>query len=225
MDLKDAKTQRTILIVLGLAVIGYLFFVSSWLPFGYCAHAEEIDALQERYDALTREVTQAQQAARRRPLLEEEYAALSQQWEAAQQLLPEAKEVSDLLREITIAGQAAGVEFMHVIPRPPVPRPYVTEHPIEVKVMGGFHQMGTFLGEVSSMDRLLTMSLVEITGSKSAAGEEVTLEATFLASAYTLGGAAPAQQEDGGAQKAVAEVRNRLTGRSGSQRPAPTSEE
>jgi type IV pilus assembly protein PilO len=227
IELRDPKNQRTIFIVIILAVIGYLFFANSWFPWSYRAYATEVKGLEMDYQSLTREVAQAQQAARRVKLLQEEYGTLEQHWETAKCFLPAEREIVSLLREITIAGQAAGIEFVHVLPKPPVPQPYVTEHPIEIKVMGGFHQMGTFLGELSGLDRLVTIKLVKIEAVKIPEGGD-TMEATFVSSAFTLGGIDPKvleAEKNKGVKGQIQKVQQRLTGGQGRSQSSSASEE
>jgi type IV pilus assembly protein PilO len=201
--------------LLGIAVVGYVFFLSSWFPWGYRAYAREVKSLEERYAGLSREVLQARQAAQRLPVLQREYETLTRHWEAAKRLLPEEREIISLLREITMAGQASGVEFVSVKPQSPQPRPYVTEHPLEITVRGGFHQLGAFLGELTGLDRLVTVSGLEIKGLKEPEDSQ-TIEATFIASAYTLGGLDPAQmeaQKGKGLKGTVNRIRRSLKGR------------
>ncbi|MBU1702108.1 MAG: type 4a pilus biogenesis protein PilO [Candidatus Eisenbacteria bacterium] len=228
IELRDPKNQRTIFSIIVLGVIGYLFFANTWFPWSYKAHASEIKTLEEEYQGLAREVTQAQQAARRLKLLQEEYETLARHWETAKCFLPEEREIVSLLREITIAGQSAGVEFVHVLPKSPVPQLYVTEHPIEIRVMGGFHQMGTFLGELSALDRLVTITLVKIEAIDNQS-EETSMEATFTSSAFTLGGMDPktveANKNDKGVKGKIQQVQQKLTGRQGDSQHGSPSEE
>lgn len=214
VNLRDPKTTRMLLILLGLGVLAYVYFLSSWFPLGYKTQANEIRALENQYQDLSREVTQAQIVARKLPLLEEEYELLTQHWSAAQTLLPDKKEIISLLREVTVAGQSSGVEFVLFKPKPPVPRYYVTEHPVEVKVQGGFHQLGTFLGQMSGMDRLITVSNLEVKGRDNSEGGP-TMEASLLASAFTLGGLDPAKEAETpekGIKKTVKNLKENIRG-------------
>jgi type IV pilus assembly protein PilO len=224
VNLRDPKTARVILILVGVAVVVYVYFLSSWFPWGYRAQAEEIRTLETHYQEVAREVTRAQMVARRLPLLQQEYALLSGHWEEAKKLLPDDREIISLLREVTIAGQSSGVDFVLVRPMSPVPRPYVTEHPWEVSVRGGFHQLGTFLGQMSGMDRVVTVSNLKVTG-KNPSQEGVAMEASMITSAYTLGGLDPNQMDgspETAVKGAVRSVKNRVQG---TRTPSSVSEE
>jgi type IV pilus assembly protein PilO len=214
VNLRDPKTTRMLLILLGLGALAYVYFLSTWFPLGYKSQSTEISALEEQYQGLSREVTKAQLVAKKLPLLREEYTLLTQHWDAAQELLPDKKEIVTLLREITVAGQSSGVEFVLFKPKPRVPRNYVTEHPMEVKVQGGFHQLGTFLGQMSGMDRLVTVSNLTLKGRDASEGG-VTMEASLVASAFTLGGLDPAAAEGTpakGVSDAVKKVKENIRG-------------
>lgn len=214
INLRDPKTAKWLVLVVSVAAVVYVYFLSSWFPWGYQPTAAEIRELETHYQGLSRDVTRAQMVASRLPLLQEEYELLSDHWERAQALLPDEKEIISLLREITIAGQSSGVDFVLVKPQPPIPRPYVTEHPLELSVQGGFHQLGTFLGQMSGMDRVVNVSNLRVEG-KDPEQDGVAMEASLIASAYTLGGLDPDQMEGqtqdatkGGAKTAQGRARN-----------------
>jgi len=186
MDLKDPKTQKLILIGVGIGVLVYFYYV----PFNYPARAKEIGKLKGEYTQKMSELTKAQQLVNRLPELKKEFELLNQRWQVAQELLPSQKEVASLLRKVTIAGQESGVHFLLFKPGDPKPSTYFTENPVQVSVTGGFHRAGAFLGEISDLSRLVNVSQLKLKGFDKGDLDE-TVQADFVATAYTLAEGTP----------------------------------
>ena len=92
-----------------------------------------------------------------------------------------------LLRAITLAGFTSGVEFVKFEPQNSTNYEYYAENPVEITVVGGYHEVGSFFSELSSLSRLVTVRVLRMfTLSGGDEGETVT--ATFQASAYSVSG-------------------------------------
>jgi type IV pilus assembly protein PilO len=190
MDLKDPKTQKMVLIGIGIGALVYFYVIADYVPFNYRARSAEIANLKNTYTQKMSELTKAQQLVNRLPELRKEFELLNQRWAVAQELLPSQKEVASLLRKVTIAGQESGVHFLLFKPDDPKPSTYFTENPVEVSVTGGFHRAGSFLGEISDLSRLVNVSQLKIKGYDKGDLDE-TVQANFVATAYTLAEGTP----------------------------------
>jgi type IV pilus assembly protein PilO len=187
MNTKDPRFQKLLLCGLGAAAVGYAFFLTDWLPFTYKAKAGEIRELEGRYAEMSRELIKARQATQSLPYLEREYELLHRKWSKSQALLPEGQDMAWLLRTITVLGTRSGVEFTLFKPLPPRPQQHYTEHPIEITVLGGYHQVGAFLAEMANLDRIIRVDGLEVASNKEKDPEQPA-EASFLAMTYTIGG-------------------------------------
>jgi type IV pilus assembly protein PilO len=103
----------------------------------------------------------------------------------ASELLPEERELAALLRKVTLVGQQSGVEFELFKPRPPMAGEIYTEHPVEIRVVGGYHEVGAFLAEVANLDRIVNATNLALTELEEPSGRQ-TVRAGFTATAYTL---------------------------------------
>ena len=192
---KDPRFQRAFLILLGVGGVLYCFFFTTWLPFTYKASAGQLNTLGAQYVSMTKDLNKARQAAHRLPYLEREYELLHRKWEQGQTLLPEKVDMAWVLRTVTLVGTRAGVEFTLFRPLPAKPAQYHTENPIEIKVVGGYHQVGSFLAEVANLDRIINVSNLEIVTNKDKEADKPA-EASFVAETYTLGGTGLAPEQD-----------------------------
>jgi type IV pilus assembly protein PilO len=189
LDLKDPRTQKSLLGGLVLAVILYCYFFTSLLPITYKANASQVGELEVRYRDLTKDLNKARQAAHRLPYLENEYQLLHRKWEQSQSLLPPEQDMAWLLRTVSLLGTQAGIEFTLFKPLPPKPAQYHTENPIQIKVVGGYHQIGAFLSEMANLDRIVNVTDLELTTNKDKENDaEQPASASFVAVTYTLGG-------------------------------------
>jgi type IV pilus assembly protein PilO len=227
MDLHNERTARWILA--GLCTVGLfsVYFGTKLVPFTYRARAAQIRELAQRYEERSAELTRARASVAQLGTLETELAFTEASWQRAQRLLPEETQVASLLREITLSGQAYGVDFTLFKPMPVTPQAEFTEHPVEIKVEGGYHQIARFLNRVATMDRIVHVRELELTQAPPAAeGESATAPASarFVAVAYVLGGtgveggATPAAEAAGDAKPGlIAKTREVVRGRAPSE--------
>jgi len=192
-DIRDPKYQKMFLGVVGGAVILYGYFFTDFLPFTYKANAQELTKLEDQYRELSKDLTKARQAAHQLPYLEKEFNLLHRKWEQGQSMLPEKVEMTVLLRTITLLGNQTGVQFVKFKPNTPVPGTSFTENPIEISVVGGYHQVGSFLAEIANLDRIVNVRDLELDSNKEKGADlgEQPAQASFVAVAYTVGQAPP----------------------------------
>lgn len=189
LQLREPKTQKIALATIIGSAILYVYFMTTLFPFTYRASAAELRQLTDRYETLNRDLIKAKQTIHSLAYLEKEHEMLTGRWEMAQRLLPDEDEKASLLRAMTLLGEQSGVEFLLFRPGSAHPVQYYTEHPVEVKVAGGYHEVGAFLGEVANMERIVTVGGLKIEGANQ--NEEMTdasAIASFTATTYTLGG-------------------------------------
>ncbi len=196
IQLQDKRTQKIILVSFLLAALVYVYFLTTLVPFTYKASAAEIKDLSAKYKGMASDITKARQTLNSLPFIEKECTLLHDKWQKAQALLPNEEQNAALLRSVALLGDQSGVEFVLFKPLPPQPAQYYTEHPIEVKVEGGFNEIGTFLGELANMERIVTISDLEIESVNNDKSEKPA-SASFIAKTYTLGGTGEPPPEAG----------------------------
>jgi type IV pilus assembly protein PilO len=188
VDFRDPNVQIAGMIILVSLVIGYVFFMAEMLPFSYRARAEAISQLEADYERLSADLMKAKQTASRLPQVRAEYDAISARWEETKKLLPLEKEMAELLSQVTVAGQRAGVGFLLFEPMPAKPKEIYVENPFRVHIQGGYHEVGSFLGRVSNLPRIVNVRSVNLKGVNNPAGAEMPelVEAELEMAAYML---------------------------------------
>jgi type IV pilus assembly protein PilO len=190
-----------LLAFLGVGLLGYLFFLAPFVPGNYLARAKQVRQLKSKYADLNSDLTKARQAVGCLDRLEAESRKLHERWAVVREQLPDKRELAALLRKITLAGSQAGIRFHLFRPDAPVASQYYTDNPVRITVVGGYHQVATFLSEVAGLGRLVNSHDLSLTGCTQD-NSDYTTQAQFVASAYTLGGAGPSSASKGSKQAA-----------------------
>lgn len=197
LDIKSPAVQKLFLaIFLAGAALGFFYF-THFLPFGFQNGKEHIATLRADYEKKSSELARARASVADLPRFEAEYDQLHQRWELASELLPADRQLSVLLRKITLAGQQTGVQFVMFKPAGQKPSEYHTEMPVQISVTGNYHDVGSFLAELSNLRRIVTVSNLKLTTNLKS--DDGSTTADFVASAYSLNTAPAAASNQGGA--------------------------
>ena len=76
--------------------------------------------------------------------------------------LPSKTQVPELLVDVSQTGLASGLEFELFKPGGEIIKDFYAELPIEVKVMGGFPDFGSFVSGLASLPRIVTVHNIKI---------------------------------------------------------------
>ena len=105
--------------------------------------------------------------------------------------LPSKTEMPDLLNDITQAAQAAGIETELFQPGPEVMKDFYAEKPIQLKMLGTYHQFGSFISNVASLPRVVILTMHDVSlkpltpaAGKAVPGGQLTLEGTVKTYRY-----------------------------------------
>ncbi len=89
--------------------------------------------------------------------------------------LPNKTEVAELLVDISQQGLGAGLEFDLFKPGNETPADFYVELPIQIRVLGSYHEFGTFISGISDLPRIVTSHNIKIS---TADGGKLLLETT-----------------------------------------------
>lgn len=193
VSLRDRKTQILIVVVLLAILIVYLFYSQIYKP-----NVKTIETLQARKSKIEAELQQAREAVSRLPEIQRQYVILMRKWEQAQQLLPSAKELSTLLKNIQNVGYEAGVRFNTFKPSTAAGDSLYSQIPVSMTVTGNFHQLAWFLANIGNLPRIVTSSNVKVIPNSDAKerSRDLTIKADLTTTTYIYIGQAPTGQID-----------------------------
>jgi type IV pilus assembly protein PilO len=141
-------------------IAGLILFVAV-LALGYNFHLKDLQVQLE--SKLAEEVTLKEQfsskafQAANLDAYKEQMQEMEVSFGALLKQLPSDTEVPGLLEDITRTGLGSGLEFEEIKLLPEAVQQFYIELPIEIAVVGGYHDLATFVSGVASLPRIVTL--------------------------------------------------------------------
>lgn len=173
------KKKYKILIVAGLN----LLIVAGFVLLSYYPKTERIKVLKDEVASLEDKVQKAKVRAAKLKVYEKEYQEALERLKQVSRVLPESSEIPTLLKTINRLGEECSLKFQLFLPEAPADRGEYFELPVNIEVKGAFHDVGRFLGLISSMERLFVAHSLVITPQYQ---PSVVVTARFKASTFWL---------------------------------------
>jgi type IV pilus assembly protein PilO len=108
----------------------------------------------------------------------QQLAEMRESFGAMLRQLPDKTEVAALLVDVSQTGLAAGLEFELFKPAGEVPKDFYAELPINIKVVGDYHEFGNFISGLAALPRIVTIHNVRISEQGKGRNSQLLLEAT-----------------------------------------------
>lgn len=156
------------LLVTGLGI--YWFIVKDKAPQLERAQAEEqelrttFENKQRKaanYDAYKQQLTQ----------IEQSFGTMLRQ-------LPGETEIPSLIVDISQTGLAAGLQEKLFVPQAEIPRDFYAEKPIQIRLTGGYHEIGNFVSGIAALPRIVTLHDITITPENQDTFDNLSMEVT-----------------------------------------------
>jgi type IV pilus assembly protein PilO len=148
------KTLLLFGIFLALLALVYGAYVRSQL--------EELEQGRQQEDKLKLDYKDRIKKAVNLDLLKRQKEEVGQFVTTLEKQLPSKSEMDALLSDINQAGVGRGLQFELFKPGSVVAREYYAELPIEVKVVGQYHDIGSFTSDIANLPRIVTLNNVVI---------------------------------------------------------------
>ena len=163
---KDAGTWHfapkilvLLLILAGLPLVG--FFADTKIQL------EELETGKEAEEKLKKQYLDKKKLSINLDLHRQQLREIDTQFGALLRQLPNRSQMDALLVDINQAGLGRGLQFDLFKPSAgEITRDFYAERPIQVKVLGTYHDMGAFAGDVGQLSRIVTLNDVTITAGK-----------------------------------------------------------
>ena len=158
-DLQDLDTMGVWPAPVKVVIVTVL--ISSCLTAGYFLHIQNLQS--ELAAAAAEEITISAEFEEKAILASnlEEYRAQTFEMEESftelLQQLPSATEVPGLVDDVTDTGEGSGLDIFNIVLEPEVFQEFYIELPIDIDVIGDYHDFGTFVSGLASLDRIVTL--------------------------------------------------------------------
>ena len=137
------------------------------LSAGYFLHVQNLQTELQTVEASETQLrVEFEQKAFLASNLEEYRAQTVEMEESFNELLlqlPSQTEVPGLVDDVTSTGEGSGLQFDNIALQPEAVQEFYIELPIDIDVVGDYHDFGTFVSGVASLDRIVTLHDFSIT--------------------------------------------------------------
>lgn len=156
LDLNDIGVWPWAAKIITISFISvFILFLGYWLDTK--KQLASLDAAQQEELTLKATFEAKQHLTANLDAYKEQMATMKASFGALLRQLPEKTEVPGLIEDISHQGLAAGLEFRSIRLQPEKQIDFYVELPIEISVVGNFHQFGEFVSNVASLPRIVTL--------------------------------------------------------------------
>ncbi len=157
-DLGSAPPRvRTVLLsvlLAALVVIGYFLQLSDkW---------DELERAKQQEFALRSEFETKQQKAANLEEYEQQLVEMQDLLQTMFRQLPSKTEMDKLLVDVSQTALAAGIDVQLFQPMTEEPKDFYAERPINIRMLGDFHQFGEFVSSVAELPRVVILTMHDI---------------------------------------------------------------
>jgi len=172
------KTIISILPALVLAIVVTLVII---LP-----KHKEIKALEKKIQVQENEIAKSQAKAEKLTELIAENERLGKRLSELKEQLPEEKEVTSLLKQVSDLGISAGLRIL--LWKPEQKKSHssgiVYEIPVKVELSGSYHNLGYFYSSLTRLNRIVNISDIRLSDPK-IERDRVMLKVSFTATTFS----------------------------------------
>jgi type IV pilus assembly protein PilO len=156
----------------------------------------DVTLRQTRLTSLRADIKRGVATARRLPEFESQVAQLELRLENLNQILPEEKDVADILRRIQGLATQSNLSIQRFTPQAPVQQALYAEIPYRLQAEGTYHDLGLFFDRISKFPRIISVSDITIRA-KVPPEPNATITAECVATTFVLQEASAATPKKG----------------------------
>jgi type IV pilus assembly protein PilO len=149
---KIKRSHRILIFVGTIILFGGAFYALDYMP-----KTEEIANVKENVERLDQQLRTVKIRARSLQKFRDEYAKVQERFKEALKLLPDKREIPNLLKSVSKQGVDAKLEFRYFSPQEEKPKDFYMEIPVSMEVRGEYRNVLDFFDRVGRMDRIVNI--------------------------------------------------------------------
>jgi len=134
--------------IIGVIIIGFFYFIY------YKPKGKELSSLRVERQKIMNEVKKSQANKLRLDKIETELKTLSATLANLEAIIPQKKEMSDILRRIQQLAYDSRLNIRRFAPQKLADQEFFSEQPISIEMTGNYHNLGMFFDQLSRFSRL-----------------------------------------------------------------------
>jgi type IV pilus assembly protein PilO len=179
---KLPTSRKALILVVLLCVIVGLYVYAFFMPW-----QTEMKGLKVELNNLARELNESKAIAKDLQKFKDQVAKLNIELAQALTQLPNEKEIPEILRNISTLGKESNLEFTLFRPKPEEPKQFYANVPIELVVLGSYHNTGMFFDRVSKLPRIINVVNFNMASAKDVKGRgeaQILVKTSCLVNTY-----------------------------------------
>lgn len=116
-----------------------------------------------------------------------ETVALEVQLDQLKKILPQDKEIEHILAQVQQAARNSGLKIQQGVSKPVIDHDAYSEWPMELQVVGTYHNLGEFLERIRELPRIVNVGKLRVdgrSGPAAAEGPMTSIAATYEATTF-----------------------------------------
>ncbi len=161
IDLKNVPSwAKGVITVVPSAIVAALVVFLLVMP-----KQKQIREFEGKIDKQNNEIAASQAKAARLDILKQENDRLLKRLEELKEQLPEEREITSLLKQVSDLGIGSGLEIKSWKPGQKIAHPsgIVEEIPVSVEFAGTYHDLGAFLSSLTRLNRIVNINDMKLT--------------------------------------------------------------
>jgi type IV pilus assembly protein PilO len=179
---KLSKPKKVLILVAILCVMAGLYVYAFFVP-----RQDELKVAKGELSKLTKELNESRAIARDLQKFKEQVEKLNEELKNALTQLPNEKEIPEILKTISSLGKESNLEFTLFKPKPEEPQQFYAKVPIELTVLGSYHNIGIFFDKVSKLPRIINVvdfNMTRVKDIKGRSESEILVKTSCMINTY-----------------------------------------
>ena len=140
----------------------------------------EIEAQRSRVAVMRADIDRGLNTARQLPQFRAQVADLERKLDELKMILPDQKDAQDILRRVHTLAVQSNLEIRSFTPKVSTKKQLHEEWPIEMQVVGTYHDLGFFLDRIARFPRIINVGDVQIRTREPQSGPTITARYTAM---------------------------------------------
>ena len=178
----ELPSSKKILILIGiLCVLTGIYFYLFFIPL-----QNDMRVLRTELDKLMKELNEGRMITRDLEKFKGQVEKLNVELTSALTQLPNEKEIPEILKSISRLGKESNLEFTLFKPKPEEPQQFYARVPIDLVMVGSFHNTGLFFDKIGKLPRIINVVDFNMTRAKEVKGREtdIVIKTSCLITTY-----------------------------------------
>jgi Tfp pilus assembly protein PilO len=164
-------------LILAVVIFALVFF------FYFKPRNTELQDLRESREKLEKEVQVLKEKKKELDKIEAELVVLNATLKDLEQIIPQKKEIADILRRIQQLAYDSRLNVLKFQPKGEVKKDFYAEWPINIEISGTYHNLGLFFDRLSKFSRLFNVNNFSVTALSNQT-DALTIGSKFVATTY-----------------------------------------